>query len=46
MPSPTKAPTKAPTTTPSPTPEHNPEIYPDTICPQQRREISSPDISP
>lgn len=42
--SPTIAPARTPSPYTSPTPE--PEIWPDTLCPQQRREQSSPDVCP
>ncbi|KKL52565.1 hypothetical protein LCGC14_2284190 [marine sediment metagenome] len=52
MPTPTPTPTTTPTRSPSkdpnpgPVPDGDPEIYPPDICPQQRREVSSPDIAP
>lgn len=48
MPSPTQAPTTTPTITPSPDADPWQETYtdPERICPQQTRELGSPDIAP
>ena len=52
QPAPTIAPTRTPVTpfTPERDPDHTPwpERYtdPDRICPQQRREMPSPDVAP
>ena len=47
---PTQAPTTTPVITPTTSPDASPlwETYtdPDRICPQQRREGASPDVSP
>ncbi len=47
MPTPAPAPTKTPTPTktpePSPEPERDPGLTPSRVCPQQRREVVSPD---
>jgi len=41
-------PTRTPVRTPveSPAPEQNPKLWPAEICPQQKREMASPDVSP
>ncbi len=50
MPSPATAPVTTPTRSPAKNPEiypgPDPKIFPDEICPQQRREHVSPDVSP
>lgn len=37
-------PTRTPTV--SPVPDQSPGFLPDEICPQQKREMASPDVSP
>ena len=44
MPRPTTTPVRIPVETP--TVEPNPKLLPSEICPQQRREMASPDVSP
>ncbi len=48
MPNPVTAPTKTPSPSKNPEvyPGPEPTIYPSKICPQQKREHISPDISP
>jgi hypothetical protein len=44
MPQPTTTPVRTPVETPSVEP--NPKLLPGEICPQQKREMASPDVSP
>jgi hypothetical protein len=50
MPQPTEAPSQTPTEAPIPdvAPAPWPDVFtdPDTICPQQKREVISPDVAP
>lgn len=43
---PTTTPVRTPTISPETDPYRAPERYPDEICPQQKRELVSPDVSP
>ena len=43
---PVKTPTRSPSKRPEIYPGPEPEIYPGEICPQQKREHISPDVSP
>lgn len=43
---PTKAPTKTPTVAPSESPWIEENTDPFEICPQQKREVISPDVGP
>jgi len=44
MPQPTTIPVRTPVETPAVEP--NPKLLPAQICPQQKREMASPDVSP
>jgi hypothetical protein len=44
MPQPTTTPVRTPVEIPAAEP--NPELLPAEICPQQKREMASPDVSP
>jgi hypothetical protein len=46
MPNPTTTPTTTPTTAPSTTPFPERHTDPWEICPQQQRELGSPDVQP
>jgi hypothetical protein len=46
MPTTTTTPTIAPATSPDAAPWRETHVSPDEICPQQQRELASPDVEP
>jgi hypothetical protein len=46
MPQQTTTPVRTPVEAPATITEPNPKLLPGEICPQQKREMASPDISP
>lgn len=46
MPTTTKTPVKTPTESPAAVPWRETYTSPDEICPQQHRELASPDVEP
>jgi hypothetical protein len=46
MPAPIQTPVRTPVVSPETQPLPQPELWPIEICPQQKREHASPDVSP